>query len=644
MMRFLNRLFLFIFFLLLFTFHFSLHTSFVFAQNENKFDTSYKVLYEVSPAGQTTVTQNIILKNRTPNFYADKFELKIGSTKVEDVQAKDNTGSLETEVKFENNLTTIAVKFSQKVIGIDKSLPLTLSYKSNELASRSGQIWEISIPKLAKSDEISQYTATVIVPDVLGPLAFSVPVPSSSTKTGTVNQFIFDKSQLIESGIAMSFGEKQVFSFSFDYYLENNNLTAQRQVLALPPDNNYQKLVYTKIDPPPLDVEVDADNNFLAAYRLAPKQSIQVKAEGYVEVFSKPFRNIYSQLSDDEKKKYTQSQKFWEIDSPQIRELAQKLKTPKDIYAFVSENLSYSKERLNQKKIERKGASSALADPGDSICMEFTDLFIAIARSAGIPSREVEGYAFTQNERLRPLSLALNSADILHAWPEYWDDNLGWVQVDPTWGKTSGGLDYFEKLDFNHITFIHRGENSTYPLPAGSYKKPTDYNKKSVLVEFSKDLPGSTLIPTLKITVPDKILPVVPVALKAQIKNEGTSSILDGDLTISSNLLKNLGSFERPQSQEKISQGVIKIRILPPYANRHYIFRLQSNQTWRKKSGNIILSFKDAQISTPIEIVPIYDLIFLKGLSISLVIAAIIIASGLILYKKTYRKHRRRIF
>ncbi len=628
----------------LITFYSSLFTSPVLAQGENKFDTSYKVLYEVSPSGLTTVTQNIILKNRTPNFYADKFELKIGSTKVENVEANDNTGPLETEVKFENNQTTIAVKFSQKVIGIDKSLPLSLSYKSNELATKSGQIWEISVPRLAKSDEISEYLATVVVPDTLGPMAFSVPPPKSSSSVGQTNQFNFDKDQLIQSGIAMSFGEKQVFSFSFDYYLENRNLTAQRQSLALPPDNNYQKLVFTKIDPPPLDVEVDGDNNFLAIYRLLPKQSVKVKVEGYVEVFSKPFRNIYSQLSEDEKKRYTQSQKYWEIDNAQIRELSQKLKTPKAIYNYVSENLSYSKDRLNQEKIERKGASSALTDPNDSICMEFTDLFIALARSAGIPAREVEGYAYTQNERLRPLSLDLNSGDILHAWPEYWDDNLGWVQVDPTWGATSGGIDYFEKLDFNHIAFVHRGESSVFPFPAGSYKKSSDNKSKSVLIEFSQDLPGSTSIPALKVTTPEKILPVVPVAVKAQVKNTGTSSILDGELTITSNLLKNLGSFENPQSQEKISKGVIKIKILPPFADRSYIFRLQSTQAWQKKSGNLVLSFKDTQISTPIEIVPIYNLIFLRSLLVSLIVATVIITAGLILYKKTYIKHRRRIF
>ena len=59
--------------------------------------------------------------------------------------------------------------------------------------------------------------------------------------------------------------------------------------------------------------------------------------------------------------------------------------------------------------------------------MEFTDLFVAIARAAGIPARESVGYAYTTNSRLRPLSLV---TDVLHAWPEYYDaDKKIWVHL-----------------------------------------------------------------------------------------------------------------------------------------------------------------------------------------------------------------------
>jgi hypothetical protein len=62
------------------------------------------------------------------------------------------------------------------------------------------------------------------------------------------------------------------------------------------------------------------------------------------------------------------------------------------------------------------------------------------------------------------------SGDILHSWPEYYNDKLGiWIPVDPTWENTSG-IDYFNSFDFNHIVFAIHGKNSDYPVPAGMYK------------------------------------------------------------------------------------------------------------------------------------------------------------------------------
>src|SRR3990167_2404036 len=133
-----RQILLFIFsFVLLFIIHNSYFIIPVHAEGE--FSTSYKVRYDVNDTGGTTVSQNITLKNNTTNFYADKFELKIGSTKVENVKAADTAGTMETETKFENNVTTISVKFNQKVIG---------------------NCCDVSIPRLAKSQDITDYSAT----------------------------------------------------------------------------------------------------------------------------------------------------------------------------------------------------------------------------------------------------------------------------------------------------------------------------------------------------------------------------------------------------------------------------------------------------------------------------------------------------
>ncbi len=593
---------------------------------EGEFETNYDVTYSIDDKGLTTVTQKIQLTNKTPNFYADKFELKIGSTKVINVSALDNTGPLETNVKFENNLTTISIKFNQKVVGTGKSLNWTLIYSSEELATKSGQIREVSIPRLAKSADIGKYDAAVVVPRSFGPQAFAVPKPTSEEVAPSTQKYTFNKDQLLDSGIAMSFGEKQVFSFKLNYFLENDNVTSQIDEITLPPDNNYQKIILQKLDPAPLDVTVDDDGNFLAKYKLLPKQKLDVVAEGSVEVFHKPFRNIYKKLSDSEKRLYIQPQRYWETDNGFIKDKANELKTPEKIYGFVSNFLGYSEERLKADKIDRKGAASAVSDPKNSVCMEFTDLFVAIARAAGIPAREVTGYAYTQNERLRPLSLAVNSGDVLHAWPEYWDDEAGWVQIDPTWGSTSGGLDYFNKLDFNHVTFSQRGKSSTSPPPAGAFKRQGQEDEKSVFVDFAKDLPDATHNSELSLKVPSKIVAGIPIKVSANSKNSGSATIYDQKISLSSMELKNLGNSE------------IDVAILPPFAVRNYAFRLQSQNLLTYAQDVLVLSFSDSQISRPFTVEPIYKLFFSTLFLASSALLVLIIAAGLLLYKKIFKR------
>ena len=621
-MKILTRVVLLI--VLLFTINYSPFTDNVFAQGE--FETDYKVFYLVDSFGKTDVRQEIVLKNKTANYYADKFELKIGSTKVENVKAQDNVGALETNVKFEDNQTLISVKFNQKVIGLGKTLSWNLTYTSGELAAKSGQIWEISIPRLAKAADIGSYQATVSVPISFGPVAFTTPTPKNINKLSGRQEFTFDKDQLIQSGISMSFGQKQVFSFKLNYYLENNNLTGQFHNIALPPDNNYQKIVLEKLDPKPVNMSVDADGNFLAKYKLAPRTNLDITAMGYVEVFSKPSRRIVKNLSIEERDRYTQPQKYWETNNTIIKDKASSLKTPRAIYDFVVSTLTYSKERLNQPKIERLGAVKALASPKDAVCMEFTDLFIALARAAGIPAREIEGYAYTQNERLRPLSLTLPEGDVLHAWPEYWDDNLGWVQIDPTWGSTSGGLDYFNILDFNHLTFVQRGESSTFPYPAGAYKRKENLGEKSVFVSFAQDLPTPTLTPSLTLSFPQKIISAIPLKVEATVANVGSTSIIGQELSLKSDKLENK------------STPKIELAILPPFAQENFQFTLQARGLFLNTQDTLVLSYADTQVSKPVRILPIYIIIFSKGLAISAAVAVLIIVLGYFLFKKMKNK------
>ncbi len=72
---------------------------------------------------------------------------------------------------------------------------------------------------------------------------------------------------------------------------------------------------------------------------------------------------------------------------------------------------------------DSRGAVHA-ATTGVGDCTEFADLFVATARSVGIPARRMDGWTPAWNGTPR------------HAWVEAWIPSRGWTAFDPTWGKS----------------------------------------------------------------------------------------------------------------------------------------------------------------------------------------------------------------
>jgi transglutaminase-like putative cysteine protease len=86
-------------------------------------------------------------------------------------------------------------------------------------------------------------------------------------------------------------------------------------------------------------------------------------------------------------------------------------------------------------------AAEALAG-GAGVCQDHAHVFIAAARTLGVPTRYVGGYLCLENRD--------NEQEAGHAWVEAFDRERGWVGLDPANGscpgerhvRTSVGLDY----------------------------------------------------------------------------------------------------------------------------------------------------------------------------------------------------------
>lgn len=509
---------------LLLTFHFKLLTN-VYAAAE--FATNYDVLYDVGEDGVTTVTEKITLRNLTSEYFANQFKLTIGATKVFDIKASDPSGLLDAKLEQQSNLSTINLKFNQQVAGMGKTLPWTITFKSKDFAEKVGKVWEVRVPRISSSSNLESYNLTVSVPESFGPPSLISPIPKGQTVSSGKMFLNFNKDQLQSSGVLANFGVNQLLDFDLTYHLENNNLMPVLTNIALPPDTAYQDVIYQRIDPKPVNVTVDDDGNYLAWFRLGRGQKMDIKVFGSAKLYANSkVKSPY--LEETLKKKYTSAQKFWEKDNPQILDKLNQVlgsNPPVDteskaklIFQFVVNYLKYDPGRLKD-NITRLGAVTALNNPNSAVCMEFTDLFIAMSRAAGIPARELDGYAYSANTNLRPLSLA---KDILHAWPEYWDDRRGWVMIDPTWENTTGGMDYFSKLDLNHFTFAIKGSSPLEPIPAGSYKYK-DQETNDVKVSLSDtDFLGHPQT-DVRIDTPNPILAGFPGVIRIKIANIGNA-------------------------------------------------------------------------------------------------------------------------
>lgn len=463
----------------------------------DEFRTEFNVTYDIKPNAETYVTQNIEVTNLKSDVIAKKYSLTVKQMAIYDVRAVDQRGEMEIVKNIEGDETTIDVLFNENIIGENRTNKFTLTYKTKDIASKIGEIYTVRIPKVADLDVIREYKIKLVVPNQLGPNIFITPEPKLTSDKSELKEYTFDKESLEQKGISASFGKYQILNYKLIYQLKNDTVLTNVQEIALPPDiKNIQQVKHKSLNPQPYKVKTDKDGNLIASYIVKPKSELEVELTGSTRLLGRQinpqlggsFEEIPKKLVD----RYTISQKYWEVDAPEIQNLKSRMfdkelsvaQNAQIVYSFVVNSLNYDFETVQNDYLERHGAISALNKEAPTACMEFTDLFITLARAMGIPARELNGYAVNIYEKSDlPLSIKLKSGDYLHAWPEYYDPNFGWVPVDPTWGSTSQ-LDFFSKLDNSHFVFAIKGLNSEHPLPAGLYRK--DDSKKLVSVDIAQ--------------------------------------------------------------------------------------------------------------------------------------------------------------
>lgn len=559
---------------------------------DTQFSSGYDITFVFNDNGTATVTHKITLTNLTKDYYATEYSLTTGSTKISNISGTDGLGSLSITTKPQPDATVLTAKLNQQVVGINKSVNFQISYTIDSLAIRRGNIWEINVPQIVTNENVSAYKLTISVPDSFGKLGKMSPTPSSSEKTAVGTNFIFTKDKLNVSGVGASFGDYQEFKFTLKFRYKNPNFTSAKATITLPPDTEYQALYYTALDPKPSEMSVDDSGNYLASYIVKGNSNLEVIASGYAQIvdadtpLQKPINWTDSALS-----KFTKNDRYIESDNVQIQKKAKELKNTQEIYDYVTTTLKYDFTRLQTDSLGRRGAIQALNKPSNSICTDFSDLFVALARAKGIPARGLVGFGYTDNTNLRPTKVeGLVNTTILHAWPEYYDKTKNrWIQVDPTWGSTTGGVDYFNRLDTNHFVFTINGTSSVSPLPAGAFKT-SDAQTDDVKVEFSSDTLPLLSSPTFSLNS-DQVVAGFPSLMRLSVNNTSGRAIFGSNIS-----LKTAGNVLGLVKPESASLGT-----LLPFENRNVSVNLRSDSLLDNKTENLVISFSGSNLGKDVK-------------------------------------------
>ncbi len=574
------------------------------ASAQTEFTTNFDTTYQISKTGSAQVTKKITLTNNFSQIYATSYGLSLEGKKPENVKATQGKTNLPVEVKDEEGKYNIMVSFPEAVVGKGKAREFTISYTIQNLALQNGQVWELNIPRIGTSENFSTYNVTIHAPKTFGELAYISPEPKTRDESGNEYVFTYEKDEIVKAGVVAAFGNFQVFEFALNYHLQNpyQDKTGKTEI-ALIPDTAFQRVYYNSLDPKPKEIYLDEDGNWLGTFLLKPSQQLDITTRGAVQLFSTP-QTHYPKIPPQNI--HLSQTQYWQTQDPKIALKAQGLKTPKNIYNYVVETLDYDYNRVSE-NAERLGAQKALDNPKSAVCMEFTDLFVAISRAAGIPAREINGFAYTENPEIQPLSLV---ADILHAWPEYWDSDKNiWKPADPTWGKTTGGVDFFDKFDLAHITFAIHGYSSDSPAAAGSYKLALS-PERDVSISFGKLPNQKESQAKVTITPVKSWLPIIKNKLKVVIENPGPTALYKQDVKI-----RTFGGVALKDTQNE------HLNFLAPFDSRQFAVYYSLPFAFINSSSKIQILVGDttASYEIPLARVHLYQAALIFNLLLALV-------------------------
>jgi transglutaminase-like putative cysteine protease len=274
----------------------------------------------------------------------------------------------------------------------------------------------------------------------------------------------------INGGNPIRLGKEQKVEVEYYAHVVNRGAAAVKSVdvfYPIPVDMPGQRILgEVTFDPQPAEILTDQWGQRVARLSLTDIEKESVKAATMtIRAAIRSVRIVIlpesvgnrSEIPEDVRKLYLSDDKMYQIEHPVLKKAVKEcFGNETNLFLGTRTLVKYMSEKITYNLDGRWNNASQVLRQGHGSCSEFTYVFIAMARSWGLPARYVGGTL------MRGDKASIDST--YHRWPEVYIPPYGWVAVEPSVRIRYGAqlADFIGYVDDRAVITTIGGGNSNY--------------------------------------------------------------------------------------------------------------------------------------------------------------------------------------
>jgi len=207
--------------------------------------------------------------------------------------------------------------------------------------------------------------------------------------------------------------------------------------LAVPRDRTSQELLEPpRFEPPPASIETDRWEQPAARFHfeqvgagrtvtIQMKARVRARAVQHV-IYPHKVQSLWK-IPAKVRRRYLEDAPKYDIRNPVIRQaVAEAVGSERNPYWIARKIYDHLLARMHYERVGGWDVAPKVLERGSGSCSEYTYVYIAMCRAAGLPARYVGSLVVRKDDA--------SYDDVYHRWAEVYLPPYGWVPVDPSRG------------------------------------------------------------------------------------------------------------------------------------------------------------------------------------------------------------------